>query len=79
MRPPKVGTPCPTVSAIQFSAKIDAKEKASLTPRIEDLNASRLEVGGVARFDCHALHKRGRGIIRGKVISGTGEAAAGGL
>jgi len=32
-----------------------------LTPRIEDLNASRLEVGGVARHDCHAMHKRGSG------------------
>ena len=49
MRPPKVGTPCPTVSAIRFSARIDAEEKASLTPRIEDLNACRFEIGGAKK------------------------------
>jgi hypothetical protein len=48
--------------AIRFSARIDAKEKPSLTPRIEDLNAGRFEIGGA---------KKTRHTRRGKIKFGS--------
>ena len=51
MRPPTVGTPCPTVSAIRFSARIDAKEMASRTLRIEDLTARWFGISGAIGCD----------------------------